>query len=193
MASSATVPRPPARLPELTTLSLPVTVTLSVTVAIELEFDCSNHGHSSGPESIIPGQNTGNPAGLTGRLRHRGLNVESRALARPLNSDSSRLHPSHHENHSPPPHLRRPVAICGRRVACHGVYASRQACQCVYASPSPSPTFPLSMSPLCVRAPWEMKRDSGAISGSAATTTRAGRGLVSVGDAVKRRLLLEFL
>jgi hypothetical protein len=58
-----------------------------------------------------------NPAGLTGRLRHRGLNVESRALARPLNSDSSRLHPSHHENHSPPPHLRRrPVAICGRRV-----------------------------------------------------------------------------
>ena len=116
MASSATVPRPPARLPELTTLSLPVTVTLSVTVAIELEFDCSNHGHSSGPESIIPGQNTGNPAGLTGRLRHRGLNVESRALARPLNSDSSRLHPSHHENHSPPPHLRRPVAICGRRV-----------------------------------------------------------------------------
>ena len=126
MASSATVPRPPARLPELATLSsLPVT--RSVTVAIELECDCSNHGHSlaSGPESImfqatvqvIPGQNTGNPAGLTGRLRHRGLNVESRALARPLNSDSSRLHPSHHENHSPPPHLRRrPVAICGRRV-----------------------------------------------------------------------------
>ena len=80
MASSATVPRPPARLPELATLSsLPVT--RSVTVAIELEFDCSNHGHSSasGPESIIPGQNTGNPAGLTGRLRHRdgcGLNVE---------------------------------------------------------------------------------------------------------------------
>jgi hypothetical protein len=52
---------------------------------------------SRGPESIIPGQNTGNPAGLTGRLRHRdgcGLNVESRALARPLNSDSARLHPS---------------------------------------------------------------------------------------------------
>ena len=105
MASSATVPRPPARLPELATLSsLPVTVTRSVTVAIELEFDCSNHGHSSGPESIIPGQNTGNPAGLTGRLRHRdgcGLNLESRALARPLNSDSARLHPSQHEHQRP--------------------------------------------------------------------------------------------